>query len=162
MLFLVIHPQDFLLLVIVVLSYMFKLPVSYRPKLKDWASYQERDNYLGPIINTLRQVDSNYLFIISKKSRGGTDAHFVSKCFVDECIKVHQETLGRLGVFKTWSALKNDFCWKGVFRDVKRVLKGCGLCQKSKEATFPKPPLGSVMADSLNEIISLVFYGPLP
>lgn len=154
-----------------VFSSSIKFPDKLNTLLKKLPAAQKNDSYFGPIYKSLenQQLDEKINKFVLKNQllfvRESDDESYrlcIPSEFKNKIIYDYHVSLGHFGIFKTWSILKNDFWWKGMFRDIKKCLKACDICQKAKLSLLPKAPLSPVISEKKNEIISLDLYGPLP
>lgn len=147
-----------------------KLPLVFKSHLKNLPTLQLQDPKLGPVWQSLKNGESlnsnDYVFHKDLLFMRRTDEEPYVLCLpsvlVNDCVKIYHEFLGHFGVYKTWQAIKQDFFWSGMFKDIKKYIKHCDLCQRTKVSLMPKPPIIPIIPDKVNEIISLDLYGPLP
>ena len=52
---------------------------------------------------------------------------------------VHENSLGHLGLFKTWSLIKNRYFWPKMYFHVRRFVNGCLQCQLHNRRTTNTP-----------------------
>lgn len=64
--------------------------------------------------------------------------------------------MGHMGTYKTYNLLKDDYHIPNMYREVKRNVKACDLCQKSKiyNKTTRGPTLSQI-PDEQRQVISL-------
>ncbi|KAJ2928059.1 hypothetical protein H1R20_g9033, partial [Candolleomyces eurysporus] len=75
------------------------------------------------------------------------------------------DALGHFGFQKAYEALRDDFYWPNMRRDLKMgYIAGCEACQRNKSPTVrPSGPLHSLpVPDSRFASIAIDFVGPLP
>lgn len=80
-----------------------------------------------------------------------------------DIIKAYHEELGHFGVWKTYKALNHCYYWKNMRETVKKIVKSCELCQKSKyptQATIGK--MKSIIPKNDNDLLAVDIFGPLP
>ena len=75
---------------------------------------------------------------------------------------LHQE-LGHAGTGKTYSVLQCYFYRKNLYKEVKRIVRCCDLCQKSK---YPNRnfsgPMNPIIPEGIGALVAVDFFGPLP
>lgn len=68
------------------------------------------------------------------------------------------------GVFKTYERLRKRYYWRGMFRFVRKFIRGCHECQRRKKP--PHPAAGSLQPlpcpDGPFDRVGIDLYGPLP
>jgi len=68
-----------------------------------------------------------------------------------------------MGTYKTYNLLRDDYHIFNMYREVKKIVKACDLCQKSKIYNkTTRGPILSQIPDGPREMISLDLMGPLP
>lgn len=151
-------------------NFQIKLPPDLNKKIKSLPEAQSADAILGPIIASLKS-DPNSVYhnkytlhkdlLFMRISEDSPYLACLPNNLVNTFVQAYHETLGHFGVYKTWTALKHDFFWPNMFRNIKRIIKHCDICQRAKVAPLEKPPLLTVPSSRVNELISLDLYGPL-
>jgi len=76
---------------------------------------------------------------------------------------VHADMSGHLGIMKTVSLLANSHYWFGLTSDVRKVLRACDVCARSK-ATFTKeaPELQPLPLCPVFDRVCMDTMGPYP
>lgn len=87
----------------------------------------------------------------------------VPKELTEELIKMIHLEIGHGGMFKTGSAMGDRYYWPGMNRDIKRIVKGCHLCQLAKREIRPTVgPSKSIITKEIGQLAMADLYGPLP
>lgn len=77
--------------------------------------------------------------------------------------KETHEINGHVGGYKTYCILREHFFWGNMCKSVKKIIRSCELCQKTKIFNQnTKGPMISHNPNKLFETISLDLMGPLP
>lgn len=154
-----------------ILTFSLTLPDSLKYLLRNIATDQRDDPKLNRIIQDIADPNNMALetkFVLYKgvlfRRQNGDEPCLlcVPLSRVKEFISGFHEMIGHFGVYKTWSALRREVWWQNMHRDVKRVLKSCDLCQKTKATVHPKPMLQPILPEGTGDLWSIDFYGPLP
>lgn len=75
----------------------------------------------------------------------------------------YHEDLGHFGAEKVHAALKETFYWKNMGHDIRKTLRKCDLCQKSKHPNHAlHGSLEPILATHAGELVAIDLYGPLP
>eukprot|EP00794_Sanderia_malayensis_P001575 gene1575-1741_t len=75
--------------------------------------------------------------------------------------KVH-ETVGHMGIKKTFSAIQERFYWPRFFRDTETFVNGCEVCLKNKVIPRPRWPLKPIQVTPIPfYMIGMDIVGPL-
>lgn len=146
-------------------------------KLKDLARLQREDVEIGEIIRILISgVGINgRVSQISKRcvlgdgilyylpGEGSRKVLFLPESIREEVIwQVHFE-MGHQGAYKIIKYIRDRFFWKGLTKQVKRLLKGCHDCQITKSDTAKYVgPCRSIITENVGDIVMADLYGPLP
>jgi hypothetical protein len=59
--------------------------------------------------------------------------------------------------------MKGEYYWPNMYRSIKKRLRSCDLCQKTKCSNRPhQGPLTPILYDHVGDLVCADFYGPLP
>ena len=79
-----------------------------------------------------------------------------------EVLQKVQETVGHMGIKKTFSAIQERFHWPRFYRDVETFVNGCEVCLKNKEVLRPRWPLKPIQVTPIPfYMIGMDIVGPL-
>jgi len=82
-----------------------------------------------------------------------------TKALVDE---VHKN-LGHVGMYKIIKYLDKLYFWKGMYKEIKRIIKQCDLCQKTKPNNVAMTgKYCAIVPSSPHQLVTVDLYGPLP
>jgi len=78
--------------------------------------------------------------------------------------EIHENTLGHLGLFKTWSLIKARFFWPRMYYHVRKFVNGCLQCQLHNKRTTLTPGPMQIMPPPATPFhrIGIDFQGPYP
>lgn len=146
-----------------------KLPKSILQKVKDISRYQQNDPKLHDIRKQLAS-DSNlqkrFLLVNDILYLRHSNEEFyllcIPKCLIEQLVESYHNTLGHFGSYKTWRSLKSEVWWNNMYKDIKRIIRNCEICQMTKCSALPNPELHSIIPNTKNELLALDIYGPLP
>lgn len=98
------------------------------------------------------------------RSRGNNRCHLAIPSQLEtKVIDYHHELLGHFGATKTYGALKTEYYWPNMYTSIKRRLRSCDLCQKTKSANHTSQgPWEPILTNNIGDLVSVDFYGPLP
>lgn len=82
----------------------------------------------------------------------------LTSAFVD----YFHDRIGHFGAYKTWAAMKRETWWSNMYRDIKKRIRSCEICQKTKQAILARPEIHPVVPNTKSELVALDLYGPLP
>lgn len=146
--------------------FMVKIPHKLKEILNEIKNLQKTDPKLRAIIENTDLNNQRFVMhgdcLYYRNTNEDPYLLCIPRALVEEVVTIYHEYWGHYGVYKTWDALKRDVWWQNQHRDVKRVVRACQICQKSKVSIIHSPPLESIVTNSPNEIHSLDLYGPLP
>lgn len=147
---------------------VLRLDSDFVKLLKNIRVYQRQDPKLTKIIEQLESdesLDKKFSLINDILYLHPSDEEYLL-CVPTEIKKnfiiAYHVALGHFGSYKCWYALRSEVWWSNMYRDIKRTLKECDLCQRTKFNALPKPPLHPIMVKNKGEIVALDLYGPLP
>ena len=107
-------------------------------------NYKIQDDLIYKIVNTANKVVIPNRILIPFV----TDIH---------------EAYGHVGAYKTFKILDESFFAPKMLKNIKKILKPCEICQRSKHLTVRYDELVQpIVVNKPNEILSIDFYGPLP
>lgn len=76
--------------------------------------------------------------------------------------QVHRE-MGHQGQYKVIKYIRDRFYWRGLTRQVKRVIRKCHDCQMTKNETVKRVgPCQPIVTNDIGELVMVDLYGPLP
>lgn len=76
--------------------------------------------------------------------------------------QVHLE-MGHQGAYKVIKYVRDRFYWKGLTRQIKRVIRVCHDCQITKHGTLNfVGPCRSILTKDIGDLVMIDLYGPLP
>lgn len=146
-------------------------------KLKNLDRSQQDDVEIGEIIRKLNNgvvVNSRSSQIFKRCSlengllyyspgEGDKRVLFLPESLREEIIwQVHLE-MGHQGAYKIIKYIRDRFFWKGLTKQVKRILRGCHECQVTKSDTAKYVgPCRSIITENVGDIVMVDLYGPLP
>lgn len=81
----------------------------------------------------------------------------------DDLIKYYHEQFGHFGVWKTFKSLSLNYAWRNMRDSIKKVIKGCELCQRSKisnQAVVGR--MEAIIPRDENDLLAVDIFGPLP
>lgn len=146
-----------------------KLPTEFLRKIKAIAVVQRDDKKLNDIISALScDVKLQERFALHQDVlyyRQASDEPYlvcVPKVMQSDFVEAYHEMLGHYGVYKTWSALRTEVWWTNMYATIKKILRHCDVCQKTKISRMPKPPINPIIPDAKGDLVALDLYGPLP
>lgn len=148
---------------------LLQLPKDFINLLKNISAEQLTDEKLGDIIRNLPE-DTNLQkrFVMHKDKlylrRSNEEFYLlcIPKSLTTKFIAAYHNSLGHFGSYKTWRALRGEVWWNNMVRDIKRFIRNCEVCQKSKCSSLPDPPLHAIVPSTKGELVALDLYGPLP
>jgi len=107
-------------------------------------------------------------FTIHKGILFSVDRHRKYRAMVPESmstqiIKETHEHFGHTGTYKMYEILRHRYQLKNMYRAIKKIVKSCNLCQKSKvNNQLARRPTLSNIPDGPRHTVSLDLMGPLP
>lgn len=80
-----------------------------------------------------------------------------------ELIELTHERSGHMGSYKTLKALEKLYYWRGMSKDVKKLVSTCDLCQRVKSLTYSmEGAFMHVKSERPGEMVAIDFFGELP
>jgi len=80
-----------------------------------------------------------------------------------QIIRETHEHFGHAGTYKIYEILRYNYQLKNMYQAVKRIVKSCDLCQKSKiNNQLSRGPTLSNIPEGPRHTVSLDLMGPLP
>jgi hypothetical protein len=80
-----------------------------------------------------------------------------------EVIQAFHEQYGHFGVSMVYSIVRRYFFFPNMRRQIERLVKSCGLCQKTK---YPNRGLcgemNAIIGENPGDLVTVEYYGPLP
>lgn len=134
----------------------------------DIREMQARDSEVRKLMNRLEEGKSSESFCLREEVLFYKNSHetrwrlVVPKEICATLVEIiHDE--GHLGVYKTVCAIKRNYFWRGIARDVKKFIRQCDMCQRTKVVCQPMTgAYQAIVPNKPNELVCLDFYGPLP
>lgn len=78
-------------------------------------------------------------------------------------IKTVHEELAHIGIYKTTKYFEQLYFWKGMNKDIKKVIRNCDLCQRVKyNNVCMEGEYQTIIPSKPSELVTLDYYGPLP
>jgi len=145
--------------------------LEYSPKLKakfkELPSAQLTDEHVQRLKKRLDRIsDQNLIWynqMLFKKSNNGEYQVFVPKSLVQQLVVETHEIYGHCGTYKTYKLLQQNHQFQNMYRTVKRILKTCDLCQRTKISNITaRGPTLSLLPEKPLEMVSADLMGPLP
>lgn len=136
---------------------------------KKIADLQKNDIKIAPLLEKMNNDGTNnflqiYENVLFQRNRKNNNWRIVIPTNLQKRLinAIHQK-LGHVGVFKTNEYLKKFFTWRGMNRDVKKHVKSCDTCQRTKYLSISmENEYQMVRAEAPNDLVTVDFYGPLP
>lgn len=101
--------------------------------------------------------------LLHKNSVSGCDTLEVPTVITGKLIWHYHYELGHFGALKVYNVLKRHFHWKGMWKQTKRLLGTCDLCQKTKGRNCSlEGAVQPIITREVGELISIDYFGPLP
>jgi len=166
---------------------MYKLDVSSPEIIKilsnvDFKLAQREDKKLKPIIDSLINVedkDSHYespfsinyslqndvLYRINSDENGRLWRLVIPSKLVKPLLdEIHINSMGHLGLAKTWYTIKSRFYWPSMFPILRRYIQGCSKCQFFNRRTIVTPGPMQIMEPPPQPFyrVGIDFIGPFP
>lgn len=87
----------------------------------------------------------------------------IPKNIRNKLIDLIHAQIGHAGIQKTIKFISENLYWKNQKRDIKKRIKTCDLCQRTKHLNLTmEGRFQSIIPKNPNEMIAVDFYGPLP
>ena len=99
------------------------------------------------------------------RTRGDSLRLVVPSAMKADILHLHHDDLqgGHQGITRTFERIKNEYYWRGMFKDVENHVRECTDCVTSKgSAPNAGPSPGNVMPEYPMQYISMDFVIPLP
>lgn len=147
------------------------------PELKSLPNFQEKDTKLNDIRTLIldphkplsskrhENIISNYIIyenILFQKHNELWKA-CIPNSLINTIVKSYHEYFGHFGPHKILHKISEQFIWPRMRRDIRRIIAGCDVCQKSKslnckyigesQSNIPRQP---------GECVAIDIFGPLP
>lgn len=146
-------------------------------RLKELSTLQKNDKDLKIILHLLndsRKVNDKMRRTVErcrlqdevlyfKPDKSEKEVLFLPKVLIDDIVnQVHLE-MGHQGAYKVIKYIRDRFYWKGLTKDVKRIVKTCHICQLSKSNNVKHVgPCQSIVTMNVGDLVMADLYGPLP
>nr|XP_015840034.1 PREDICTED: retrovirus-related Pol polyprotein from transposon 17.6 [Tribolium castaneum] len=114
-----------------------------------------------------QRVWSQYNFtnnVLVHRSQNSNDVCLaIPESLVIKLVDYHNQLLGHFGATKVYNSMKREYYWPNMYRTIKKRLRSCDLCQKTKSSNHPhQGPLTPILYDHIGDLVCVDFYGPLP
>ncbi|XP_064215678.1 retrovirus-related Pol polyprotein from transposon 297 [Tribolium castaneum] len=114
-----------------------------------------------------QRVWSQYNFtnnVLVHRSKNSNDVCLaIPESLVIKLVDYHHQLLGHFGATKVYNSMKREYYWPNMYRTIKKRLRSCDLCQKTKSSNRPhQGPLTPILYDHIGDLVCVDFYGPLP
>lgn len=84
-------------------------------------------------------------------------------CLRNKLIWHYHYELGHFGAEKVYRVLRESFHWPGMWKQIKKTIETCDLCQKTKHRNRTiEGETQPIIANSPGELICVDYFGPLP
>lgn len=149
-----------------------------RKHLENISELQKQDAFLGEIFGYLRKgkfgpPTKDVSRHLKNYKKIGKTLYYttglnktvlaVPQELTEELIKMIHLEIGHGGIFKTGTAMGDRYYWPGMNREIKRIVRGCHLCQLAKREIRPTVgPSKSIMTKEVGQLAMADLYGPLP
>lgn len=139
--------------------------------LKQIKNLQERDEILSKIIQNLRinanNSQSQYLLhnniLFCKDHKEDKWKISVPNIVIKELVNTYHNLYGHFGAWKTYKALAMCYTWKNMRNSVKKIVRACELCQKSKYTNqVIAGTMKAIIPKNETELLAVDVFGPLP
>nr|CAI5864426.1 unnamed protein product [Callosobruchus analis] len=139
--------------------------------LKNISNLQFNDEKLASIINRIKgnlgkPLDYYRLYNGTLYGKGKNSNKWricIPSGFIKELVWAYHDTYGHYGAWKTYKSLSVNYIWKNMRTSVKKIIRTCELCQKSKYLNEKMAgPMKSIIPKDENELVAVDIFGPLP
>jgi transposase InsO family protein len=146
--------------------------------MSDLQRHQTDDPVLRPIIESKRsggaapdsrtqrvwaQYNLTNNVLVHRSQNSNDDCIAVPESLVIKLVDYHHQLLGHFGSTKVYNSMKGEYYWPNMYRSIKKRLRSCDLCQKTKCSNRPNQgPLTPILYDHVGDLVCVDFYGPLP
>lgn len=84
-------------------------------------------------------------------------------CLRNKLIWHYHHELGHFGADKVYKVLRESFHWSGMWKQIKRTLATCELCQKAKHRNNTiEGRIQPIITNVPGQIVCVDYFGPLP
>jgi len=138
-----------------------------REKFKELHTIQQADVYINKLRQRLdHRADGNLIEhnqLMFRKSHQGEYQVVVPTALVQPLIIETHQIYGHCGTYKTYKLLQKNHQFQNMYRTIKRVIKTCDLCQRTKISNrIARGPTMSILPEKPLEMVSADLMGPLP
>jgi len=138
-----------------------------RAKFKELPAIQQTDEHIQKLKQRLRKTtDQNLMWhnqMLFRKSNSGEYQVLVPQEVVHLLVVETHEIYGHCGTYKTYKLLQHNHQIQNMYRTVKRIVKTCDLCQRTKINNITaRGPTLSLLPEKPLEMVSADLMGPLP
>ncbi|KAH0820304.1 hypothetical protein GEV33_002487 [Tenebrio molitor] len=146
--------------------------------ISDLQQHQTDDPVLRPIIENKRsggaapdsrtqrvwaQYNLTNNVLVHRSQNSNDDCIAVPESLIIKLVDYHHQLLGHFGSTKVYNSMKGEYYWPNMYRSIKKRLRSCDLCQKTKCSNRPhQGPLTPILYDHVGDLVCVDFYGPLP
>uniref|UniRef100_A0A2S2NEK6 RNA-directed DNA polymerase n=1 Tax=Schizaphis graminum TaxID=13262 RepID=A0A2S2NEK6_SCHGA len=144
-----------------------KYSTELKDNLRQIGDLQRKDPKLSKILEQVKSKPNKYFMIHEDKlfsiERDNRIRLMIPTVIAERLIIETHEHCGHVGTYKTYSVLKNDYHITNMYREIKKRIKACDLCQKSKATNQQtRGPLLSQLPAAPHHVVSLDLMGPMP
>jgi len=143
--------------------------VGLKKEIKNIKNLQQQDEKIKTLINNIKMNNEVVGYCIKEdvlfqRSRLTKIWRLVipddfTKALIDE---VHMN-LGHVGMYKIIKYLDKLYFWKGMHKQIKKIIKHCDLCQKTKPNNVAMTgKYCAIIPSSPHQLVTIDLYGPLP
>lgn len=146
-------------------------------EFKQLGKHQQGDSHIARLIKlksgqttptiSKRRILQNYLInhviLLYNDIFRKTTTIEVPSCLKERLIWQYHFELGHFGANKVYQVMRYSYHWKGMWKQVKRIIATCDLCQKTKRRNYHiEGVLQPIIPNEIGEIVSVDYFGPLP
>ncbi|CAI6375307.1 unnamed protein product [Macrosiphum euphorbiae] len=146
---------------------LIEYSLNLQNQFKQFRELQQKDLRLNKIRSKIEKK-ADKRFMVFKGILFSVDRHQKYQAMIPESmghqvIKETHEHFGHVGTYKIYELLRYQYQLKNMYRNVKKIVKSCDLCQKSKiNNQLTRGPLLSNIPEGPRCTVSLDLMGPLP
>lgn len=144
--------------------------------LKRLGTLQRQDNQLSRLLrikqgliepsNHERRIINNYRLsqkVLLHVDYANRDTIAIPTCLQEKLIWHYHLELGHFGPAKVYHILRTYFYWKGMNKQIRKILATCDLCQRTKRRNRTyEGEMRPLIANEIGELIAVDYFGPLP
>jgi len=128
---------------------------------------QKEDTKLKRIIQQIASKKNQHFFMFKEllftKNEHGRYQVMIPQSMNQSIIQETHERYGHMGTYKVYQILKQQYKMGNMYRTIKKIIKTCEICQKSKcDNQVARGPTRSIIPERPLQLVSLDLMGPLP